>query len=133
MPLSHPWRASRYRVCWGQNGTSQTRSRLRIYLGALLIANVALLVLVFRPPSRTLAEQEADLQRTRARHQSLLTTVQRMRELRSQFERAIQTNRQFPQVNFLHQKGAFSAMLVDLEQAASRDRLTPGSITYRME
>ena len=128
-----PIGATRSRVSWGKNGASQGRSRLRIFLAILMAANAVLLVLVFRSPGRTLAQQEAELQRTRARHATLLATVQRMRDLHSQLQEAMQTGRQFPQEHFLQPEWAFSAMLEDLQEVASQNRLTPASINYRRE
>ncbi|MBI4463246.1 MAG: type 4a pilus biogenesis protein PilO [Acidobacteria bacterium] len=133
MAFSIPWRTTTYQASWGKNGALPGHSRLRMGLGLLLVANAVLLVLVFRPPSRTLAEQEVELQRVRARHESLWKTVQQMRELRSKLQTAIQSDQQFPQEHFLQRKEAFSTMMTGLEQTASQNRLTPASITYRME
>ena len=128
-----PIGATRSRGSWGKNGASQGRSRLRILLAILMAANAVLLVLFFRPPSRTLAQQEAELQRISARHATLLATVQRMRDLSSQLQEAIQTGRQFPQEHFLQPEGAFSAMLEDLQEVATQNSLTPASINYQRE
>ena len=123
-----PIGATRSRVSWGKNGASQVRIRLRIFLVFLMAANAVLLVLFFRSPGRTLAQQEAELQQASARHATLQATVQRMRDLRSQLQVAIETGQQFPQEHFLQPEWAFSAMLEDLQEVATQNSLTPASI-----
>lgn len=130
--MSFSWlrRPTKYRASSGRNGAPPVGNRLRMVLGALLVANAVLLVLVFSPPGRTLSEREQELERTRARHEELSKTGQQLRELRGKLQAAIHNGQQFTEQNFLAKKTAFSAMLADLEEVALQNQVKPSSISY---
>lgn len=116
----------------GRNGRSPARARVRMVLGLLVLLNGILLLLVFRPPSRSLAERQQELEETRGRHEAVSRGVAQMRELRTKLQAGIQDGREFSEKNFLARKTAFSAMLEDLEQLASQNRLKPAGVNYRL-
>ena len=116
-----------------RNGGSTARSRIQVILAVLLAFNGVLLFLVFRPPSRSLAERQAELNRSRAQYETTLGTVKQMRDLRTKFQAAIQNDQQFSREHFLQRKTAFSAMLADLELLATQNQLKTSSISYQLK
>lgn len=117
----------------GGNGKSRTRARVQMFLAVLVVLNAVLLFLVFRPPGLSLAERQAESQRSRASYDSTLATVKQMRELRAKLGSAIQNDEKFSTEHFLSRRTAFSAMLSDLERLASETQLKTTTIAYQLK
>lgn len=116
----------------GWNGKSRVRRRLRITVLGFLFLDAVLLALLFHRPGHTLPQQQQELERVRARRDAAQSAVTRMRELRSKMQGALQAGQEFAQGNFRARRRGFSAILADLEQQASENRLKPNGVTYRL-
>lgn len=116
----------------GRSEATRSRARLQAALGILLVINAVLLFLLFRSPGQSSAARQEELARMETRHREARNQVQEMRDLTQKVQTAIQNGQQFARQNFLPRSSAFSAMLANLEKLASRNRLQPGDINYRM-
>jgi Tfp pilus assembly protein PilO len=114
-------------------GAFRARVRIRMILGVLLGLNIVLLLLVLRPPGRSLAQRQLEVKQNRARYDETLATVRQMRDLKSKLEAAIQNDREFSQGHFLDRRAAFSTMLADLEKLATDSKLKTASIEYQLK
>jgi len=115
------------------NGESPARARIRMVLAALAVLNAIFLFLVIRPPERSVAERQEELQRERARYDTTLAKVAQMRELRTKLGSAIQNDAEFTRKHFLSRKTAFSAMVADLERLGTENQVKTSSISYQLK
>jgi Tfp pilus assembly protein PilO len=116
-----------------KNGESKVRSRIVLILAVLVAMDAVALFLFFRPPSRSVAERQADFDQSRTRYEQTLATVRQMRDIQTKLQSAIQNDRKFAKDHFLNRKTAFSAMLTDLEKQASKDQLKTSTIGYELK
>ena len=117
----------------GWNGKSRARARIRVVLLAVLLLDTGLFALVMRPVEQAQRNRQNELERLRTQHELAARTVAQTRELRSKVEGARQDGGAFSQESFLVRTRSFSAILADLERAASENHLQPSGISYQLQ
>jgi Tfp pilus assembly protein PilO len=94
--------------------------------------DAVLLLLLFRFPARSRAEQEAELRQLREEHAATQNDVRRMRDITRKLQTATRAEQDFSRGNFLSQKTAFSTMLSSLEELAAESHLKPSDAKYQL-
>src|SRR5258706_16002161 len=117
----------------GKHSVSKSSSRMQAALAVLAVLNAALLVLLLRPPGRSLVERQKQYQQSRMRYDATLATVNQMRDLQSKLQGAIENNRGFARARFLDRGTAFSAMVSDLEKMATESQLKTSTVSYGLK
>jgi Tfp pilus assembly protein PilO len=106
---------------------------IRILLTVIVILDIALVVMLFRPPSPSVAERQKRYEESHIRNNQTLSTVKQMQDLKTKLQSAIQKDREFADSHFLRRRKAFSIMIANLELLASKNKLRTSTISYGLK
>jgi Tfp pilus assembly protein PilO len=109
-----------------------TRTLVRLGLGALLALNLALFALVLYPPGGSAGDLEAQLQALRSQLQRKRLQLDRTRALAAKVEKGREQGDQFVEQYFLNQRLAYSQVLADLNAAARQSQIKPREASFEL-
>ena len=109
---------------------SRTRVGLQTALVILLVLDAVVIFFLFRSPSQSASARREELTTLEARHRTLQSEVEQLRNLRGKVLAATESEQQFTQDNFLPRGSAFSQMTQNLSDLATQNRLRSSDVSF---
>jgi Tfp pilus assembly protein PilO len=123
------WRTSVSRITTGKD----PRVLVRVVLGLLLLANIAVALLVFRPWGGSQEELEREITALRRQVVERQHNLDRLRVVVANVEKGREAGDQFMSSSFLNARTAYSTILAELYESAKRAGVQAREHSYGVE